>query len=139
MIALLRDDERGSTLPLALGYVLLALAVVLVVVNATSMYIAQKRLDALADAAALAGADGFRIELVGDQPRATLTDDAVAEQARAIVAAAGDGAELLDAGTPDGLSARVRVGDTWHPILLSPFVPDGVPLAATATSRTALN
>ncbi|MBD8012821.1 hypothetical protein H9633_10985 [Microbacterium sp. Re1] len=42
------------------------------------------------------------------------------------------------AGTPDGVSARVTVAAVWHPPLLSPFVPDGVPLEATATSRTAL-
>ncbi|WP_261167286.1 hypothetical protein [Microbacterium sp. Marseille-Q6965] len=61
------------------------------------------------------------------------------EQAAAVVELTGGGATLVSAGTPDGHSARVTVADTWHPPLLSPFVPDGVPLEATATSRTALN
>lgn len=135
----LAGDEDGSTLLLTLGYALLALALILVCANATSMYLAQKRLDALADAAALAGADGFEIELRGDEPIATLRDDEVREQAESVVVIAGGGAALVAAGTPDGASARVTVADRWHPVLLSPFVPDGVELTATATSRTALN
>lgn len=132
-------DEQGSTLLLTLGYVLLALAVIVVCANATSLYLAEKRLDALADSAALAGADGFRIEVVEDEPRAVLVDASVTEQARAIVAASGGGAELVFSGTPDGVSARVTVVDVWHPILVSPFVPGGVQIEATATSRTALS
>ncbi|MEV8172178.1 hypothetical protein [Microbacterium sp. NPDC077486] len=37
-----------------------------------------------------------------------------------------------------GAGVAGTVAATWHPPLLSPFVPDGVPLQATATSRTAL-
>lgn len=135
----LAGDEDGSTLLLTLGYALLAIAVILVCANATSLYLAQKRLDALADAAALAGADGFSIALGPDGPSATLHDAGVHEQAAAVVEATGDSARLVRAETPDGLSARVTVADTWHPPLFSPFVPDGVPIEATATSRTALN
>ncbi len=53
------DHEEGSVLLLTLGYVLLALAVIFVCVCATDLYIAQKRLDALADSAALAGAPAY--------------------------------------------------------------------------------
>lgn len=134
----LGDDEEGSVLLLALGYVLLALAVILVCANAASLYLAQKRLDSLADAAALAGADGFRLELVGGQPTASLTDAAVRDQAEEILEATGSRAVLVDARTPDGVSARVTVADRWEPVLISPFVPDGVEISATATSRTAL-
>ena len=45
---------------------------------------------------------------------------------------------LLDAGTPDGVSARVTVSRTWRPPIVALFVPDGLALEATATSRTAL-
>ena len=51
-------DDEGSVLLLTLGYALLALVLVLVCVDATSLYLTQKRADAAADAAALAGADG---------------------------------------------------------------------------------
>ncbi|WP_309129083.1 pilus assembly protein TadG-related protein [Microbacterium sp.] len=134
----LADDEDGSILPLILGYVLLAIAVVMVCVCATDLYIAQKRLDSLADAAALAGADGFTIEARDDAVFAQLTDAGVREQADAVVSAMSTQARVLSAGTPDGVSARVTVAAPWHPPLFSPFVPDGVPLEATATTRTAL-
>mgnify|MGYP003513310780 FL=1 len=133
------EDDDGSILPLVLGYVLVALAVILVCVNATSLYIAQKQLDALADAAALAGADGFELVLVAAEPVARLSDDDVREQADALIAADPGAGTLSAAWTPDGVSARVTVTRTWHPVLFSLFVPDGVALESTATSRNALN
>lgn len=132
------DAEEGSVLLLALGYVLLALALIFVCVCATDLYIAQKRLDALADSAALAGADGFTLQVDGDEVRAELTDAGVREQVAALVAALPGDAELIAASTPDGVSARVTVAATWRPPLFSPFVPEGVELESTATSRTAL-
>lgn len=132
------DEDEGSILILTLGYAVLAIAVILVCVDATSLYLAQKRLDALADAAALAGADGFTLVVEDGEPRAELTDDGVREQADAVVGAVGVGATVVDAGTPDGVSARVTVATTWRPPIIALFVPDGVALEATATSRTAL-
>lgn len=134
----LAAEDDGSILPLILGYLLLAIAVVLTCVCATDLYIAQKRLDSLADAAALAGSDGFVLQVDGEQVRAELTDEGVHEQADAVVSALAQGAHLVSAATPDGVSARVTVAAPWHPPFLTPFVPDGVPLQATATSRTAL-
>ncbi|WP_144797240.1 pilus assembly protein TadG-related protein [Microbacterium paludicola] len=133
-----RGVEEGSILPLLLGYVVLALAVIFVCTCATDMYIAQKRLDALADAAALAGADGFSLVVEGDSVRAELTDIGVKEQAAAVVAAIASDARLIAASAPDGVSAQVTVASEWHPPLVSAFVPMAVGLEATATSRTAL-
>ncbi|KQV00829.1 hypothetical protein ASC55_16960 [Microbacterium sp. Root322] len=132
------DQEEGSVLLLTLGYVLLALAVIFVCVCATDLYIAQKRLDALADSAALAGADGFTLAVYDDSVRAELTDAGVEEQADALMSTLPGEASLTAAGTPDGVTARVTVAAEWHPPLVSVFVPDGVPLESTATSRTAL-
>ncbi len=123
---------------LTLGYAVLAIAVILVGANAASLYLAQKHLDSVADAAALAGADGFALVLQEGEPRAILTTDGVRAQARALVDIAGSGVALVSASTPDGVSARVTVASTWHPILFSVFVPSGVALDATATSRTAV-
>lgn len=131
-------DEEGSILPLLLGYAILAIALIFVCVCATDLYIAQKRLETLADAAALAGADGFVLVADGDGVRAVLRDEEVAAQARELVASTRGSAELVRADAPDGVTARVTVTATWHPPLVSSFVPDGLRLAATATSRTAL-
>ncbi len=148
-VRLLRDDG-GSILPLVLGYATLTIAAVFVGVCATSLHLAQTRLDGLADAAALAGADGFTIALGGDSGggsgrggdapivRASLHDRGVLEQATAIVDAAAVDAQIVAAGTPDGVSARVTVTTVWHPPLVSMFVPDGVRLESTSTSRTLL-
>ncbi|MFE1663733.1 pilus assembly protein TadG-related protein [Microbacterium sp. P02] len=133
------DDDEGSILILTIGYAVLALVAVLVCANATSLYLAQKQLDSLADAAALAGADGFTISVDGTgEPIAALTSDGVRAQAESLVTDVGNGAALLTATTPDGLSARVTVAAVWHPPVITLFVPDGVSLQATATSRTAL-
>ena len=130
-------DEEGSTLLLTLGYALLAIALILVCVCATDLHIAQKRLDALADAAALAGADGFALRVSEGSVRAELDADAVSAQAEAIVEVSRTEAVVVSAGTPDGVSAEVTLAVSWHPPLFSPFVPQGIRLEATATSRTA--
>ena len=132
-------DDEGSVMLLTLGYAILAIAVILVGANAASLYLAQKQLDSVADAAALAGADGFSLVLREGEPRAILTDEGVRAQAGALVDIAGSGVSLVSATTPDGVSARVTVAATWHPILFSVFVPSGVPLDATATSRTVVD
>ena len=133
-----QGDDEGSILILTLGYAVLALVAILICVAATSLYLSQKRLDALADAAALAAADGFEVTVVDGAPVATLTDAAVRRQAQLMVAEVGRDAVLVSAETPDGVSARVTVAGTWHPPVVTLFVPDGVALEATATSRTAL-
>lgn len=132
------QDDEGSILLLVLGYALLALALILVCVSATDLYIAQKRLDALADTAALAAAGDYELIVTEGKPRAELADDDVRARAAEMVAADQQGATLVSADTPDGVSARVVVSDTWHPPLVSLFVPDGVNLVSTSTSRTAI-
>lgn len=130
-------DDEGSVLILTLGYAVLALAVILVCVDATSLYLAQKHLDSLADAAALAGADGFHLEVDDDGPRAALAAADVRDAASALLDQAGPGVRLVSAEAPGGAAARVTVASTWHPPVLTVFVPQGWDLAATATSRTA--
>ncbi|WP_331451818.1 hypothetical protein [Microbacterium sp. MEJ108Y] len=123
---------------LTLGYALLAVALIFMSVCATDLYISQKRLDAIADAAALAGADGFTLALDGEAAHADLTDQGVRDQVEALLAALPAAVTLESASSPDGRSSRVTVATTWSPPLASLFVPDGVRLEATATSRTAL-
>lgn len=131
-------DEEGSVLLLTLGYALLAIALVLVCADATSLYLAQKRADGAADAAALAAADGFELRVDASGARIRLTDEGVRAQAEEVLAALGTAA-LREASSPDGVSARVRVELVWHPPVASVFVPEGWILSATATSRTVLH
>ncbi len=133
----LRDDEDGRILLLALGYALLALAVIVVAANALTLYLAQQRADTVADAAALAAADGFDIVVGPAGADARLDAAEVARLAAEVVAASSD-ASLVAATTADGVSARVTVATVWQPPIVSVFVPDGVRLTATATTRVAL-
>jgi len=132
-----RSDDSGTALLLTIGFALMALALILVCADATSLYLAHKRADAAADAAALAGADGFALEVVNGFAIARLTDAEVQRQAAALLDELGE-AELVSASSPDGTSARVTVRLRWRPPVLSLFVPDGVTIDATATTRTAL-
>lgn len=138
MLRARRTDDEGSILPLLLGYVVLAIAVITVCICVTDLHITQKRLDSLADSAALAGADGFTLVIDGDSVHAVLTDAGVHEQAAALVEAVSMESAVVSASAPDSMTARVTVASAWHPPLFSPFVPDGILLEATATSRTAL-
>lgn len=124
-------------LPLTLGYALLAVVLVLVTIDATSLYLAHKRADTVADAAALAASDAFALVIDDGAPQALLDPAEVHGLAAEVVAASGD-ATLVDASTPDGMSARVTVVTVWHPPVSSMFVPDGVRIESTATSRTVL-
>lgn len=137
-------DDRGSILPLIAGFGALALAVVLLVSAATSLYLERARLFTLADGAALAAAESFRldsVQLTADgELRPRLTKPEVTAAAVEYLAQAPDsrldGLRLVEATTPDGLSARVTLAAVWAPPVLSVFVPEGIPLQVTATSRS---
>ena len=137
-------DDRGSILPLIAGFGALALAVVLLVSAATSLYLERARLFTLADGAALAAAESFylssvRPTLEGElRPRLTHRQ-VLAAAANYLEQAPGtrlDGLRLVAAMTPDGLSARVTLACVWAPPVLSVFVPEGIPLQVTSTSRS---
>ena len=137
-------DDRGSTLPLIIGYAGLALVVVLLVTAATALYLERARLFTLADGAALVGAESFDLGDVtvreGEVLKPRLTDARVRADVSAYLAAAPtgsvEGLELESATTPDGLSARVTLSSYWRPPALTVFVPEGLRLEVTATARS---
>jgi Putative Flp pilus-assembly TadE/G-like len=137
-------DDRGSILPLIAGFGALALAVVLLVSAATSLYLERARLFTLADGAALSAAESFDLSSVRPTPegelRPRLTDKqvvtAAADYLEQIPGTRLEGLRLVSATTPDGLSACVTLAAVWAPPVLSVFVPEGIPLEVTATSRS---
>ena len=139
----LRDD-RGSTLPLVIGYAGLALVVVLLVTAATALYLERTRLFTLADGAALVGAESFDLDDVtvreGEVLRPRLTDSRVRADVVAYLSAAPtssfEGLELESATPPDGLSARVTLSSYWRPPALTLLLPEGLRLEVTATARS---
>jgi uncharacterized membrane protein len=134
-------NAEGSTLLLVIFAVLLALAVLLGTVAASSLYIERKRLYLVADGAALAASQNFALDSVAvdiAQRRLTfrLTQKDVVQASRAYLAAADTrGVRLVSASTPDGVTAEVRVASTWHPPVVGFFMPRGIPLEATGRAR----
>jgi len=135
--------EDGSILPLVCGFGALALALILVVASATSLYLERKRLFTLADGAALVGAEAFTladVRVTRDGPRVDLQP----KQVRAAVSTylggqrigAFEALHLDEATSLDGRSARVTVSAIWRPPVVSIFVPEGMRVEATAVSRT---
>ena len=136
-------DDTGSTLPLVIFFGALGLLVVLLVVAATSLYLERKRLLALADGAALVGAEAFDLDAVdvaGTGPIAVLDDAVVASAVEEYLdthPATGFEALQLDAAfTPDGRSATITLSSMWRPPVVTLFVPDGIRIDVTATARS---
>lgn len=138
----LARDEGGSTLLLTIGYFALGLAIVLVVASATTLYLERKRLFTLADGAALAAAESWRLDAVRvDGDRLTIDlDDADVQRAAADYlggAASGlDDVELVHAASDDGRSATVTLRSVWRAPIDTPLVPVVVPVEVTVTARS---
>jgi len=130
-------------LPLVAFFGALALALVLVVAAASSLYLEKKRLFTLADGAALVGAESFRLGEVarsGHGWRPTLTSEEVGAAVATYLAdePSDEFRELAveRAGSADGRSATVTLSAVWHPPVVTVFVPDGLRIEATATARS---
>ena len=123
-------EERGSTIPVIIGFALLLVILIAVVVDATAAYLRRQSLDSLADGAALQGADlgargleAYTSELTGDRLRETR--DAAAQAVSSYLR------EVGAYGRYPGLRARVSVdpGSRAVEVVLSATVdlPLGVP------------
>ena len=143
MTARIRCDDRGSILPLVILYGIVALALVLIVTAATSLYLEKKRLFTLADGAALVGAESFSLAGVAlgpDGPRPLLhpaeVHAAVSDYLGGNPIGDFESLRLAEATTVDGLSATVTVSSVWRPPIVTVFVPEGLRIEATATARS---
>lgn len=147
-------DQRqdGQIMLLSLIYGLVALALVLVVVAVSTVYLERKRLLALADALAVDAADAIDVDAFytadrGDELDLPLTDDSVrgAVEEYLVAAPAGltrefdDFAVIDPTGTPDGDVAEVSLFATVRPPLvpwvLTPW-SDGIPLRVTSRAHS---
>lgn len=132
-------------MPLLIGCCVLALALILGVVSATSLYVERKRLFSLADGAALVAAESYDLSSVprvagNGQPEPTLSGASVLAGAQTYLANTTSDdlhqVQLLSATTPDARTAVIRLRAPWHPPVLSYFFPAGFPLEVEAQART---
>ena len=136
-----REGEEGAAVPLIVGLFAIALAFVVIAAAATSLHLERLRLLTVADGAALAGAESFRVADVavrGDEVVPALSAAAVRTAVDAYVADAAapglEGLTVLRGTTADGRSATVELRSTWRPPLISPLLPDGLPVTVTSTA-----
>lgn len=133
--------EEGSTLPLILVFLAIAAGFVIVAAAATAVHLERLRLLTVADGAALAGAESFRLDDVrveGARVDPVLRTGEVDAAARAYLADAAAahlaGLHLVAAGAPDGRRASVTIASVWRPPLLSALLPVSVPIQVTSTA-----
>lgn len=141
------DRDDGQVTILVIGFAVVLLLLTVVVMGVTAVYLGERKLQVLADNAALAAADTF-VELrpgaPGAPPRTVLDDDAVAGAAAAyldtVSAWAGTPGLALAAptGSPDGRTAEVTLSAVVHPPVVNLVVPDGIPITATSEARARL-
>jgi len=141
----LRRDESGSMLLLTIFYGMLCLAVVLMAVAATSLYLERKRLFTLADASALAGAEAFElseVEVTPSGPSVTLQPADIRSAVDTLLANTPPGnlqeLSVEDASSPDGRSVVVTLSAYWQPPVLSLVAPAGFRIEVTAVARSVL-
>ncbi|WP_206496350.1 pilus assembly protein TadG-related protein [Micrococcus sp. KRD077] len=138
--------DDGQTTVLTVGLCAVLVALMLVMLAVTTVQLQHRRLQSLADSAAIAGAEelGFRL---GEDPGVVLSDD-VAASASAHLAAVGAQEAVPGLG---GMNARVAEDGSTVVVTLDaradlfamtgPFagtLPLSVPLEATGSSRTSL-
>lgn len=141
------DPDDGQISVLVIGFAVVALLLAVVVMAVTSVYVGERKLQVLADNAALAAADTF-VELrhgaQGAPPSAVLDDAAVAGAAASyldtVSAWAGTPGLALAAptGSPDGRTAEVTLNAVVRPPVVNLLVPDGVAITATSEARAQL-
>jgi uncharacterized membrane protein len=135
--------DEGSTLPLVIFYAALSLAIILLVVAITSLYLERKRLFTLADGASLVGAESFDLSTVrmtkaGERP--VLTSGDVSSAVKAYLRDNGSSEftnlRVIRAVSVDGKSATVELSAYWTPPVLSLLAPKGFPIGVTSVARS---
>lgn len=141
--------ERGSISVLLLGYVLIVLALLVVVVDASSFYLARRSLSALADGAALDAASVADVDAVyagrlgGDLPldAASARAEVVRYLSERDLAGGAPGLRLVGVAT-DGVTVSVALSED-KPLpflgmvsrLTGAFAGGTAPVSATASAR----
>lgn len=136
-----RRRDRGSIMPLSIGFMSIALALLIIAVVITDIYMAHRKLFAMADSAALAAADSYTPGLT-EQPSLFFTNADIESAASRYIRQSADDSRWTNmrvrAHTTDANHVSVELTAGYKPVLISPFVPKGLPLRAAVTVEGAL-
>ena len=131
--------EEGSTLILGLGLVGVCLLVLAAVTDAGNVFLQHRQLFAMADAAALAGAQSIDLTEYysrGAREGTRLDPDAVVAGARAHLAQEQETARIpglhVDSIRSDGHVVVVELSAPVRPAFMSPLEPDSIHVQSTA-------
>jgi uncharacterized membrane protein len=137
------SNDDGSTLLLTIFYTALSLALILVVVAATSLYLERKRLFTLADGASLVGAEAFSLDDARQTATGVRPELTSAEVAAAVRTYLADNPsdtftrlKVIRAISTDGRSATVELSCYWAPPVFTLFVPPGIRIRVTSIARS---
>lgn len=136
-----QNGERGSTIPLMIGFFILAGVLLTGGVVASAAFIQLRSLQSACDGAAVAAANGF--ERGGSQLGESLPfDSAAAKEAVAAYAVRAWGSEAAQVALDievNGDRVSVQCRKTAHVPFEAVFAPDGIGQSVTATSRAPLS
>ncbi|PRB44297.1 hypothetical protein CQ020_03555 [Arthrobacter sp. MYb23] len=138
--------EEGQITVLVVGFVLLSLLLASVVMAASAVYLEHKKLLSLADGAALAAADSYRVGDIGGStiPATSLVDERVLAATYSYLEASRASSRQQDlavaggTGSEPGGTAVVVLTAVVHPPLISFLLPEGILIEAKATARSRL-
>ncbi len=137
----MKRGDAGSTVPLVLVFLMIAAGFVVVAAGATALHLERLRLLTIADGAALAAAESFRVadaRVSGGTVVPSLDDTEVRAVAADYLGTADtpglSDLRLDEARTPDGRSALVRLTATWHPPITSALLPVSVQVTVESTA-----
>lgn len=138
-------DDDGQISILVVGMMVIVLLAMIVVMAVTSVQLAQRKLQAHADNAALAAADTFTqlqgTSGTGAAPTAVLDDAAVTGAASSYLSTVGAEHDVdtlgigPGTGTVDGRTAQVHLTAVARPPVVAWIVPAGIPVEASGEAR----
>lgn len=146
-----RSDDDGQIMILILGYVMIAVLLVIVAVDITALYLARTQLRDAADSTALDAADAAdagAVYQVGVHDNVPLTDETVRSSARSYLDTylPPNRVERLQlgaaTGSPDGRTAVVQLSARVRLPLLGPVVSawsGGITLTVESRARAAVD
>ena len=133
--------ERGSISALTAVYVLIALVATLIVASAADLYLANKQLYSVADAAALAASGTAEVApsaAAAATPQLTIAQHPARQAAQTQLTHFGDAYQLVDLRV-DGDRVTVTVRTEWTNPFTGQFVTPKQQLQVTVTSRAVLD